>query len=108
MNFQETSYLDMANGQIGSSLELRVKKRVILSWLEMGWVNWIVDRVELTRIFHMIFFLLSKLLYVKCIILNSPLISRISLAKHINTYSIILKLYKSQNYKLKQNSTKDK
>ena len=56
MNFQETSYLDMANGQIGSSLELRVKKRVILSWLEMGWVNWIVDRVELTRIFHMIFF----------------------------------------------------
>ena len=31
----------------------------------------------------------------KCITLNSPLILRMSLAKQINTYSIILKLYKS-------------
>ena len=34
----------------------------------------------------------NKLLDVKCITLNSPLISRINLVKLINTYSIILKL----------------
>ena len=39
--------------------------------------------------------LCNKLLDVKCIILNSLLISRINLVKLINTYSIILKLYKS-------------
>ena len=39
--------------------------------------------------------LCNKLLDVKCIILNSPLISRINLLKLINTYSIILTLYKS-------------
>ena len=39
--------------------------------------------------------LCNKLLYVKCIILNSPLISRMNSIKLINTYSIILKLYKS-------------
>ena len=33
----------------------------------------------------------NKLLDVKCITLNSPLISRINLAKQINTCSIILK-----------------
>ena len=38
----------------------------------------------------------NKLLDVKCITLNSPLISRMNLVKFINTYSIILKLYKSQ------------
>ena len=37
----------------------------------------------------------NKLLDVKCITLNSPLISRINSVKLINTYSIILKLYKS-------------
>ena len=39
--------------------------------------------------------LCNKLLDVKCIILNSPLISIINLVKLINTYSIILTLYKS-------------
>ena len=39
--------------------------------------------------------LCNKLLDVKCIILNSPLISRINSFKLINIYSIILKLYKS-------------
>ena len=39
--------------------------------------------------------LCNKLLDVKCIILNSPLISRMNLVKLINTYTIILKLYKS-------------
>ena len=39
--------------------------------------------------------LCNKLLDVKCIILNSPLISRMNSVKLINTYSIILKLYKS-------------
>ena len=36
----------------------------------------------------------NKLLDVKCIILNSPLILRMNSVKLINTYSIILKLYK--------------
>ena len=40
----------------------------------------------------------SKLLDIKYITLNSPLISRMSLVKQINTCSIILKLYKSQDY----------
>ena len=40
----------------------------------------------------------SKLLDIKCITLNSLLISRMSLVKQINTCSIILKLYKSQHY----------
>ena len=38
----------------------------------------------------------NKLLDVKCITLNSSLISRMNSVKLINTYSIILKLYKSQ------------
>ena len=64
-------------------------------------------QVRLTRIFHMIFFffnkednmyfpfgkLCNKLLDVKCINLNLPLISRMNSVKLINTYSIILKLY---------------
>ena len=37
----------------------------------------------------------NKLLNVKYIILNSPLISRMNSVKLINIYSIILKLYKS-------------
>ena len=36
----------------------------------------------------------NKLLDVKYITLNSPFISRINSVKLINTYSIILKLYK--------------
>ena len=39
--------------------------------------------------------LCNKLLDVKCIILNSPLILRMNSVKLISTYSIILKLYKS-------------
>ena len=39
--------------------------------------------------------LCNKLFDVKSIILNSPLISIMNLVKFINTYSIILKLYKS-------------
>ena len=37
----------------------------------------------------------NKLFDVKCIILNSPLISIMNPVKFINIYSIILKLYKS-------------
>ena len=61
----------------------------------------------MAHIFHMIFFFFNKennmylpsekscnkLLDVKCITLNSPLISRINSVKLINTYLIILKLY---------------
>ena len=39
----------------------------------------------------------NKLLDVKCITLNLPLILRMNSIKLINTYSIILKLYKSQH-----------
>ena len=72
-----------------------------------GRVGSIGLRVRLTRIFHMNFFfykennmylsfgkLCNKLLDVKCIILNSPLILRMNSVKLINTYLIILKLYK--------------
>ena len=63
-------------------------------------------RVGLTPIFHMNYFkkrniyLLfgkscNKLFNVKCITLNSLFISRIISIKLINTYLIILKLYKS-------------
>ena len=48
----------------------------------------------------------NKLLDVKCITLNSPLILRMNLVKLINIYSIILKLYESQHFYLKQNNTK--
>ena len=37
----------------------------------------------------------NKLLNIKCITLNSLLISRMNSVELINTYSIILKLYKS-------------
>ena len=50
--------------------------------------------------------LCNKLLDIKCIILNSSLILRMNSVKHINTYLIILKLYKSQHCYLKQNNTK--
>ena len=42
--------------------------------------------------------LCNKLLDVKCIILNLPLISRMGSAQQINTFSLIIKLYKSQHY----------
>ena len=62
----------------------------------------------LIRIFHIIFFLknnmylpfgksCNKLLDVKCVTLNSPLISTMNSVKLISTYSIVLKLYKSQH-----------
>ena len=41
--------------------------------------------------------LCNKSLNVKCITLNSSFISRMNSVKLINTYSIILKLYKSQH-----------
>ena len=39
--------------------------------------------------------LCNKLLDIKCITLSSPFISRMNSVKLINTFSIILKLYKS-------------
>ena len=89
------------------------ESRVILSGLKTGsgQSGCGSGRVGLAHIFHMNFFifyfykennmylpfgkLCNKLLDVKCIILNSPLISIINLVKLINTYSIILTLYKS-------------
>ena len=96
------------HGKTGGSSRVRVGS------IRLGWVG-------LTRVFHMNFFkyfykennmylpfgkLCNKLLDVKCIILSLPLISRMNSVKLINTYSIILKLYKSQHCYLKQNNTK--
>ena len=111
--------LDIANGQVGlnSSRVNRVtsKKQVILSKLKNGLVQSGCGsgRVGLGRVdlyfSHEFFFFKeniylpfgksrSKLLDVKCIILNSPFISRMNSAKQINTCSINIKLYKSQHY----------
>ena len=40
----------------------------------------------------------NKLFDIKYVTLNAPLISRMNSAKQINTYSIILKLYKSYQF----------
>ena len=96
-------------GQTGHMSKTGHLKRVEIEFRSIGLLvglGW----VKLTRIFHMNFFfffnkennmylpfgkLCNKLLDVKCIILNSPLILRMNSVKLINTYSIILKLYKS-------------
>ena len=92
-------------GWVTSQMGCR-SKRIILSGLKTGsgQSGCGSDQVELTRIFHINFFftkknmylpfgkLCNKLLDVKCITLNSPLISRMNSVKLINTYSIILKL----------------
>ena len=118
--------LDMENGRVGlsSSQVNRVvgKKWVILSRLKTGSSQSGCESGRLTCIFHMNFFIFiifilyiyiyiykennlylpfgkscNKSFDVKCIILNSLLISRMNSVKLINTYSIILKLYKSQH-----------
>ena len=83
---------------------LGFKKKGHLIRLETCQVNQIAS-----VFFHMNFFqflflmylpfgkLCKKLLDVKCITLNSSLISRSSLAQQINTYLIIIKIYKSQH-----------
>ena len=96
------------------SIGLQVKqvaglKQVILSGLKMG-SNQSGCKSGLVRSYfsHEFFFIYkennmflsfgkscNKLLDVKCITLNSLLKSRMNLVKLINTYSIILKLYKS-------------
>ena len=64
------------------------------SWVGLGWVIRVAGQVGLIHIFHMIFFFFliykennmylpfgkscNKLLNVKCITLNSPLISRMN------------------------------
>ena len=99
--------------QVGS-IGLRVKwvtgkKRVILSRLKtgLGQSGCRLGRVNPYFSHEFFYFykennmylsfakLCNKLLDVKCIILNSQLISRMNSVKLINTYSIILKLYKS-------------
>ena len=96
----------VGSGWVTSQMGCR-PKRVILSGLKTGsgQSGCGSGQVELTRIFHINFFfykknniylpfgkLCNKLLDVKCITLNSPLISRMNSVKLINTYSIILKL----------------
>ena len=77
------------------SKSVRVRNGLGQSCYKSGWVDLYFHR-------NLIIFLYikktCKLLYVKCIVLNSPLISRMSLVKQINNCSIILKLYKYQHY----------
>ena len=98
--------------QVGRVNRVASQKWVILSGLKrrLGQLGCGSGRVGLTHIFHMNFFFFlnkenkmhlpsrksrNKLLDVKCTILNSPLISRMNSVNLINTYLIILKLYKS-------------
>ena len=114
------SILDMAKqgeggGEVGFGLGQSDcgsnKSRVILSGLksglgQSGYGSGRVDPYFSHKIFYFYFYkennmylpfekLCNKLLDVKCIILNSPLILRMNSVKLINTYLIILKLYKS-------------
>ena len=98
-------------GSIGLQVkQVAGQKQVILSGLKMGsnQSGCRSGRVGSSHIFRMNFFLYkennmflsfgksyNKLLDIKCITLNSLLKSRMNLVKLINTYSIILKLYKS-------------
>ena len=103
----------MANGRVGlSSSQVNWvvgKKWVIFSKLKIGsnQSGCGLGRVDPYFSHEFFFFnkennmylsfrkLCNKSLDVKCITLNSPLISRMNSVKLINTYSIILKLYKS-------------
>ena len=100
------------NGRVGLGQSGHGSKWVILSELKTGsgqsgcGSGW-VDPYFSHEIFYFLFFykenniylpfgqLCNILLDVKCIILNSLLILRINSVKLINTYTIILKLYKS-------------
>ena len=115
--------LDMANRQ-GSDLGpvnwvaclmACGSKNVILSWLKAGSYQSDCGSGHVNPYFYFshefkfffnkennLYFLFkkscNKLLDVKCIILNSSLILGMNSGKLINTYSIILKLYKSYHY----------
>ena len=104
------SYLDMANQWVGSgqvvSIGLRVKmghfKHIKNGSSQSDFRLGRIDLYFCMKLFlkeNNIFLLFgkshSKLLDIKCIILNLPLISRMNSAKQINTCLIILKLYNS-------------
>ena len=108
----------MANGWVSSSQVNQVtsKKMVILSRLKTSSSQSGYKSGQVV-FFPWFFFLkknnmyfsfgksCNKLFDIKCITLNSSFISRMNSVKFINTYSIILKLYKSQHNYLKQNNT---
>ena len=82
----------------GSILVNQVVGRVCLDWpVFFTWIFlfFIFYFYKENNIYLLFWKLCNKLLNVKCIILNSPLILRMNSVKLINTYSIILKLYKS-------------
>ena len=98
------------SGRLGcESKGLRVKKgyfkqvknkfELIGLRVELGWVrqNFFFFFNKENNIYFPFEKSCNKLLDIKCITLNSPLISRMNSIKLINTYSIILKLYKSQH-----------
>ena len=88
-------------------VRVRVKKWIFLNGNEIVWVNRVT--VELSRpvFFHIKYFnkkinlsfgkSYNKLLCVKFVILNSPLISKMGSTQQINICLIIIKLYKSQH-----------
>ena len=111
----QTTYVVSRHGKMGGAGSGQVNrvtshwsKWVILSGLKRIRVNRVAGRIDPYFSHEFFFFiykennmyllfgkLCNKLLDIKCIILNSPLISRINSVKLINTYSIILTLYKS-------------
>ena len=103
-------YIDMAkwSSQVGSGQSSYRSnrshfKRVKMDSGQLGYGSGQVDSYFHVKFFfykEKIMYLLfgksyNKLLDVECITLNSPLISKMNSVKLINTYSIILKLYKS-------------
>ena len=88
-------------------VRVRIKKWIFLNGNEIVWVNRVT--VELSRpvFFHIKYFnkkinlsfvkSCNKLLCVKFVILNSPLISKMGSTQQINICLIIIKLYKSQH-----------
>ena len=92
-----SSYIcvDMANGRVrsGSGRFWSIGLRVVSGWpIFFPWIFFFYKENNMYLPFGK---LCNKLLDVKCIILNLPLILRMNSVKLINTYSIILKLYKS-------------
>ena len=103
----------MENGQVGSSQlgcgSIEVKKKCYIKQVRngsgqlgagsrLGCVNLYFPHeyfFKVNNIYLPFEKSISKLLDVKCITLNSPLITKMSSAKQITIFLIILKLYKS-------------
>ena len=100
------SIFEGRHGEIGW-VRVRVKKWIFLNGNEIVWVNRVTVELGRPVFFHIKYFnkkinlsfgkSCNKLLYVKFVILNSPLISKMGSTQQINICLIIIKLYKSQH-----------